>query len=268
MPSFPLAGAGKTVYAVGCVLTDPCALAMINHIPERSALVVLAEQEACDLRVELSRFRVKRVTIYGTPENLSALGEHAGLEEVGLRKCRVADLRDLRGLSGLRRLEVAFGSLSSVDVGFCAGTLESLALSRLRHLKDLSTLPSLPRLEYLELSHLHGFIAPDFRLFPHLRHLSIWNTDWSTLGWLEHLPDLEALHISQARVADQDWRPILSLPRLRYLHGMRDVFKSAAAREYMRLRPDVRVDQGFPADLEKYPEIKEYFEALGRDKGS
>ncbi|PTX99276.1 hypothetical protein DB345_02550 [Spartobacteria bacterium LR76] len=63
---------------------------MINHIPERSALVVLAEQEACDLRVELSRFPVKRVTIHGTPENLSALGEHAGLEEVGLRKCRVA----------------------------------------------------------------------------------------------------------------------------------------------------------------------------------
>ncbi|GAT32390.1 hypothetical protein TSACC_2788 [Terrimicrobium sacchariphilum] len=25
---------------------------MINHIPERSALVVLGEQEACDLRVD------------------------------------------------------------------------------------------------------------------------------------------------------------------------------------------------------------------------
>ncbi len=61
-----------------------------------------------------------------------------------------------------------------------------------------------------------------------------------------------------------------SLPAatLRYLHGMRDVFKSAAAREYMRLRPEVRVDQGIPADLEKHPEIKEYFEALNRDKGN
>lgn len=240
---------------------------MINHIPERSALVVLAEQEFCDLRVELSRFAVKRVTIHGTPENLSALGEYPEMEEVSLRKCRISDLRDLRSLSRLLRLEVAFGSLSSVDVGFCGGTLESLALSRLRHLKDLSTLSSLPKLEYLELSHLHGFVPPDFRLFPNLRHLSIWNSDWSTLGWLEHLPRLETLHISQAKVADQDWRPILRLTRLRYLHGMRDVFKSAAAREYMRLRSEVRVDQGIPADLEKHPEIKEYFEALHRGKG-
>ncbi|PTX99275.1 hypothetical protein DB345_02545 [Spartobacteria bacterium LR76] len=117
---------------------------------------------------------------------------------------------------------MAFGPLSSVDVGFCAGTLESLALSRLRRLKDLSALPALPRLEHLELSHLHGFVPPDFRLFPHLR----------------------------------------------YLHGMRDVFRSAAAREYMRLRPEVRVDQGIPADLGKHPEIKEYFAALRRDKGN
>jgi Leucine-rich repeat (LRR) protein len=240
---------------------------MINHIPERRALVVLAEQEPHDLRVELSRFAIKRVTIYGTPKNLGALSDYPELEEVSLRKCEIADLQALRSLSRLRRLEVAFGSLSSADLGFCSGTLESLVLSRLRRLKDLSVLPSLPKLEYLELSHLHGFLPPDFRSFPDLRHLSIWNTDWSTLSWLEHLPMLEALHLSQCKVADQDWRPILQLKRLRYLHGMKDVFKGVAAREFMRLRPQVRVDQGIPADLGKHPEIEEYFEGGHREEG-
>ena len=229
---------------------------MINHIPERSARVILAEQEPCDLRVALRRYPVKQLTIYGTPENLSALSDYPDIEEVSLRKCRIADLRALRGLSRLRRLEVAFGSLSSVDVDFCSGTLESFALCRLRHLKDLSTLPFLPKLEYLELSHLHGFRPPDFLSFSNVRHLSIWNTDWSTLGWIEHLPMLDALHISQSKIEDQDWRPILRLKRLRYLHGMKDVFKSAATKEFMRLRPEVRVDKGIPAGLERHPEMK------------
>lgn len=241
---------------------------MINHLPERSALVILAEQEPHDLRVELSRFPSKRVTIYGTPENLSALSDDPEMEEVSLRKCKMVDLEALRGLSRLRRLEVAFGSLASVDVGFCRDTLESLALSRLRQLKDLSALPFMPKLEYLELSHLHGFLPPDFRSFPNLRHLSIWNTDWATLGWLEHLPTLEALHISQSKVADRDWRPILQLKRLRYLHGMKNVFKSAAFREFVQLRPEVRVDQGIPADLEKHPDVREYLETLGRNRES
>ena len=240
---------------------------MINYIPEYKSLVVLAEQEPHDLNAELRHYPSTRVTIYGTPENLDALSDYPDIEDVSLRKCGVTDLRVMQGLPRLKKLEVAFGSLASLDLHFCSGTLEMLSLSRLKRLKDLSTIPPMPKLDYLGLQHLHAFAPPDFRAFPNLRQLSIWKTDWSTLSWLQHLPMLETLHISQIKVEDHDWRPILRLERLRYLHGMKDVFRSAAAKEFIRLRPDVRVDQGIPADLEKTPQIKEYFESLGREKG-
>lgn len=240
---------------------------MINYIPEYKSLVVLAEQEPHDLRVDLVRYPSTRVTIYGTPENLEALSDCADLEDVSLRKCGVLDLQALQRLSRLQKLEVAFGPLAHLDLRFCSSTLEMLSLSRLKRLKDLSALPPMPKLDYLALNHLHAFVPPDFRAFPNLRQLSIWKTDWSTLGWLEHLPLLETLHISQIKVEDQDWRPIVRLERLRHLHGMKNVFRSAAAKEFMRLRPDVRVDQGIPADLEKAPQIKEYLESLDQEKG-
>jgi len=74
------------------------------------------------------------------------------------------------------------------------------------------------------------------------------------------------LHISQCKIGDDDWRPVLRLERLRHLHGMKNVFRAAACEEFMRLRPDVRVDQGIPVDLEKDPELKEFLEELGKGK--
>ena len=232
--------------------------AMINHLPKYKILVVLAEREHHDLREELNRFPCVSVSIHGTPDNLVALRDHPELQEVSLQSCNVPDLSVLHGLPGLCRLDVAFGPLSSVELSFCSNTLEFLALSRLRHLKDLSKLPLLPKLEHLIVNHIHSFVPPDFRRMPNLRDLSIWNTDWRSLDWLVHLPHLETLHISQIKVEDQDWKPILGLKRLRHLHGMQNVFRSSACKEFMRLRPDVRVDQGIPVDLEKYPRTKEF----------
>ncbi len=124
----------------------------------------------------------------------------------------------------------------------------------------------MPKLEYLEVSHIHSIVPPDFRLFPNLRQLSLWNTDWQSLGWLVDLPHLETLHISQVKVEDRDWKPILGLKRLRHLHGMQNVFRSAACKEFIQLRPDVRVDQGIPVDLEKHPQTKEFLEELSRTR--
>lgn len=242
--------------------------AMVNHIPKYKTLVVRAEREPHDLREELGRFPCVRVSIHGTPDNLSALSDYPGIEEVSLRSCEILDLSALHGLSYLRRLEVGFGPLSGVELGFCSSTLEFLALSRLRRLKDLSTLPLLPKLEHLGLSHIHSFVPPDFRKFPNLRQLSIWNTDWQSLDWLVHLPHLETLHISQIKVEDKDWKPILGLKRLRHLHGMQNVFRSSACKEFAQLRPDVRVDQGIPVDLAGHPQTKELMEELSKKRAA
>ena len=239
---------------------------MVNHIPKHKTLVVLAERERHDLREELHRFPCVRVSINGTPDNLAALSDYPEIEEVSLRSCDVSDLSALRGLSRLRRLDVAFGPLSSLELSFCSSTLEFLALSRLRRLKDLSTLPLMPKLEHLVVSHIHSFVPPDFRLFPNLRQLSVWNTNWQSLNWLVHLPHLETLHISQIKVEDKDWKPIPGLKRLRHLHGMQNVFRSAACKEFIELRPDVRVDQGIPFDLEKHPQTKEFLEELSKKR--
>jgi len=240
--------------------------AMVNYIPKYKTLIVLAERERHDLREELNRFPCVRVSINGTPDNLAALSDHQEIEEVSLRSCDLLDLSALHGLSRLRRLDVSFGPLSNLELSFCSCTLEVLALSRLRRLKDLSTLPFLPKLEHLVVSHIHSFVPPDFRMLPNLRQLSIWNTDWQSLNWLVNLPHLETLHISQIKVEDKDWKPILGLKRLRHLHGMQNVFRSSACKEFAHLRPDVRVDQGIPVDLERHPQTKEFLEELSKKR--
>ena len=215
---------------------------MVNYIPKYRTLVVLAEREPHDLRVELNRFPCVRVSINGTPDNLAALSDYPEIEEVSLRRCNVPNLCALQGLSHLRRLDVAFGPLSGLELGFCSSALEFLALSRLRRLKDLSTLPLMPKLEHLVVSHIHSFVQPDFRLFPNLRQLSIWNTDWQSLNWLVHLPHLETLHISQVKVEDKGWKPILSLKQLRHLHGMQNVFSSPTRLRGLEAPADGRPD--------------------------
>ena len=237
---------------------------MVNYIPKYKRLVVLAEREPHDLRAELKRSPCTRLSITGTPQNLSALNDYEEIEELSLHHCDIPDLSALQGLSHLRRLDLAFGPLSTVDLRFCSRTLESLAFSRLRRLKNLSTLPLMPKLQHLSISHIHSFRPPDFQRFPNLVQLSIWNTEWQSLSWLSHLPSLETLHISQIKVEDKDWKPILSLTRLRHLHGMQSAFGTPASKEFVRLRPDIRVDQGIPVDLEKDPERKEFLQELSR----
>src|SRR5262245_10874980 len=110
---------------------------MVNHIPKYKTLVVLANRAPHDLRVELNRFPCVRLSIHGTPDNLAAISDHPKIEEVSLHSCEMSDLSALSGLTRLRKLDVAFGPLSSVNLDFCSKTLEFLALARLRRLKDL-----------------------------------------------------------------------------------------------------------------------------------
>lgn len=237
---------------------------MVNQIPKYKSLVILARREHHDLAAELKRFDCARVSIHGTPENLEALSKYPAIEEVSLHYCDVPDLNALRGLTRLRQLRVAFGTLENVDLDFCKNALGFLVLSRLRRVKDLSTLPAMPNLEHLSINHIHSFAPPNFGLFPNLRHLSVWNTEWNSLSWLAHLPNLETLHISQIKVKDQDWKPILGLKRLHHLHGMKSVFQSKACDEFIGMRPKVVVDRGIPVDLEKNPQAKEFLAELHR----
>lgn len=225
-------------------------------------MVVQSKREPEDLAAELKRYVCSRVSIHGTPDNLEALSDYPEIKEVSLFYCDISNLSVLNGLTKLRQLRVAFGTLVEVDLNFCRKTLELLVLSRLRRFKDLSTLPAMPKLEYLSITHIHSFNAPDFSLFQNLRHLSVWNTEWDSLNWLTDLPGLETLHISQIKVKDKNWKPVLGLKRLHHLHGMKNVFKSKAFDEFVRMRPNVIVDRGIPVDLERHPQLKAYLTKL------
>ncbi len=102
--SFPLSGAGKMVHAVGCVLTDPCALAMINHIPNAAPWWFWPSRSfvTCAWNSSLPGQAGDDLRHAGKSERP---GRASRLEAVGLRKCKVSDLRDLRvcrGCSGWR----------------------------------------------------------------------------------------------------------------------------------------------------------------------
>ena len=112
---------------------------MVNYIPERTTLVVLDRDGPHNLRVELNRFPcATNISIGGTPKNLSALSDFPNITSVSLSRCSIPNLRDLAGLTNLRRLDVGFGPLTDVDLDFCKAALKLVTLTRLRKLKDLS----------------------------------------------------------------------------------------------------------------------------------
>ena len=53
----------------------------------------------------------------------SEIMKHPDIVDLKLNRCELHDLAALKGLSGLRKLSVAFGPLSNANVHFCANFL-------------------------------------------------------------------------------------------------------------------------------------------------
>ena len=134
-------------------------------------------------------------------------------------------------------------TLAMPSFQLASATLELLTFFKLSRVKDLSRLirTPMPRLKMLSIDSMRNYVPPDFKMFPNLKNLHVRNTNWPSLRWLSKLPTLEGPSIWGDKIADNDWRPLAKLPRLKELHGMHTVFRAADRKEFARLRPDVKM---------------------------
>jgi len=232
---------------------DPKTKALYNQ--KTKSLTVCEYHNLAEI---LPKYDVSEMIFYDMPSGLEILSKYPKITKIRLHSVGVDDVKFLEGLRRLESLEIWLGTLSTLDLTFCAHSLKRLELVRLRRLKDLSSLPVMPRLRQLRLESLHGMEPPDFSHISGLTFLTINNTDWPSLRWLSHLPKLEQLGLWGNKIEDGDWRPILKLTKLDHVNGVKNVFKAAAVKELQKLRPSLDVDKGFrPTDSEKYREALE-----------
>lgn len=218
-----------------------------RFIPERQCLLVFAnKKDRYDLAAVLKEhanedFRI--LAIDGTPINMSAISDYPQIEELEISHYEGPDLKEIRGLTRLKRFFASFGHLEKIELDFCHQTLEFVWLANLRRVQDLSRLTQapMPCLQFLRINSIRRYQPPDFRLFPNLKELQIQNTDWPSFKWLSKLSSVEDLSIWGDKVADNDWRPFIKMSSLKRLHGMSTVFSAAARKEFAQLRPDVEL---------------------------
>jgi hypothetical protein len=233
---------------------------MVNYNATEGRLIIIPKEKTdrYSLREILESLPCRSLSISlqsgsGQVTDLDAINDFPAIQEVDFSRLPITDLGCIQKLSSLRSLTVAFGSLSRVDLDFCAGTLEKLHICYLRSLKDLSTLPFMPRLKYLELRCVHGFLPPDFRNFPNLTKLDISQSDWESLDRLSHLRKLRWINIWGLKLKTADWRPLLELPDLLNINGMAKVFKASGKNELGKMRPELGMDGHFKEDPEDPP---------------
>lgn len=216
----------------------------VNYIPDRQCLVVnVDKKKPYDLALLLKEYKVKQLAIHGAPVNVQAISDYRRIVDIHLTYFEHANLAHIRGLTKLKRFDAAFGQLSDIELDFCSSTLEVLILFKLTRVKDLSRLTRspMPKLKLLNIDSIRNYKPPDWRLFPNLTQLAIRNTNWPSLKWLSKLPRLESISIWGNKIADGDWRPLVKLPRLKAVHGLPTVLSAADRKEFMRLRPDIKL---------------------------
>lgn len=154
------------------------------HAGSKSLTIHVGKEEPGDLSVLLRKYKVKSLDIEGTPTHLSAISEHPGIEELRLSRCKVDNLRDLTGLSKLKRFSAAFGDLAEIDLEFCRNTIETInffMVGRVKSLKRMTRKP-MPRLWLLSIDSMRSCEPPDFRLLPKLKQLAVRNHNWPSLN--------------------------------------------------------------------------------------
>jgi hypothetical protein len=141
----------------------------------------------------------------------------------------------------IERLEIAFCNLTTLSGITCLGGLRQISIYYRRFLRDISHIGDLQELEAIVL-----FSLPKAEVhFNVARLLKLKNLGYTTVSGLatirgiEELPQLIYLCLSQVKVIDEDYSPIVRSKSLERVFWVGSPFKAPALKELRELRPDI-----------------------------
>lgn len=138
-------------------------------------------------------------------------------------------------------LEIAFCNLTSLSGIACLSNLRRISLYYCRFLQDISTIEDLQMLENIVLYSLPK-VKVHFSIskLANLKSLSYTRVGGiETISGIEKLSKLTSLSLSQVKVIDEDYSPIVQSKSLERVFWCGSPFKVPALKELRKLRPDI-----------------------------
>lgn len=138
-------------------------------------------------------------------------------------------------------LEITFCNLTSLSGIACLSNLRRISLYYCRFLQDISAIEDLQMLEGIELYSLPK-VKVHFSIskLANLKGLSYTRVGGiETISGIEKLSKLMFLGLSQVKVIDEDYSPIVQSKSLERVFWCGSPFKVPALKELRKLRPDI-----------------------------
>jgi hypothetical protein len=151
------------------------------------------------------------------------------------------NFKDVINPEEIERLEIAFCNLTNLSGIVCLKKLRQISIYYCRFLSDISHIGSLNNLEDIDLYSLpkveNNFSLLELSKLQGLKYTSVKKIN--SIKGIEKLTQLTFLGLSQVKVIDDDYSPIIQSKSLERVFWVGSAFQSPALKELRKQRPDI-----------------------------
>lgn len=153
----------------------------------------------------------------------------------------IVNFNDVINPEEIERLEIAFCNLTDLTEITSLIRLRQISIYYCRFLQDISHISNLKSLEDIDLYSLPkveiNFKVNELPKLIGLKYTSV--KEINSIRGIEELTQLKFLGLSQVKIIDGDYSPIVLSKSLERVFWVGSAFKSPALKELRKLRPDI-----------------------------
>lgn len=163
--------------------------------------------------VNMKSLRSLSVDLYDEGMDFTVFGMMPWLERLSISSKKLKDFGFVSGMSGLKELNLSYGTFLSLEpLKDCAG-LEVFSLERCDEVKDMSALAGLTSLKKLKIDLPYGCREPDLSGLSAMEELYL--EGFEETGFLRQMPQLRTMTLDSCRVDDpSDFEGLVNLTAL------------------------------------------------------
>lgn len=148
--------------------------------------------------INMNSLRSLSIDLYDEGMDFSVFGMMPWLEKVTISSKKLKDFSFVSGMSGLKELNLSYGTFLNLDpLKDCAG-LEAFSVERCDEIKDMSALSALTNLKKLKIDLPYGCPEPDLSALTSMEELYL--ESFEKTGFLRHMTRLKTMTLDSCRI--------------------------------------------------------------------
>lgn len=148
--------------------------------------------------INIKSLKALSVDMYDEGMDFTVFGMMPWLEEVTISSKKLKDFSFVSGMSGLKELNLSYGTFLNLDPLKNCTSLEALSLDRCDELKDMSALSGLTALKKLRIDLPYGCPEPDLSGLTAMEELYL--ESFEKTGFLRNMSQLKTMTLDSCRI--------------------------------------------------------------------